>query len=280
MRRWRDGHCHVRPARLGAGLRGLRAAVLIRHSREVELVDPPGRALGHQRAQGPQPPVGAGVQEGNVRCRVVTMKCASVPSLLASTRATMRRTVSPAGRPSAEPAPPSTRRCTVLVPAADIRRLTVTRRVIASDGLPAPSGRSRSRCRISASTWPQSCGRIGAAPCSSTRAPARPHHRSARAGQLLLDQPFPDPIPDPHLDRVRPSFPEKHRPVVFRPHAVGCHGVIAAGTAGAGPGWLNKPELTPSNSNHFRDGTRGSTISRLANRHPGDFRTRGRKNEK
>ena len=37
---------------------------------------------------------------------------------------------------------------------------------------------------------------------------------SQRDGQFLLDQLFdeaPDPIPDPRLDRVRPSFPQKQR---------------------------------------------------------------------
>ncbi|MGE5442791.1 MAG: hypothetical protein ACM3Q0_07070, partial [Bacteroidota bacterium] len=39
------------------------------------------------------------------------------------------------------------------------------------------------------------------------------------------------------------------------PHAIGCHGVISAG-ATTGPGWLNKPEITPPpNSNHSPDGT-------------------------
>ena len=55
---------------------------------------------------------------------------------------------------------------------------------------------------------------------------------SQRDGQFLLDQLFdeaPDPIPDPRLDRVRPSFPQKQLRVVFRPHAIGCHGVISAG---------------------------------------------------
>ena len=32
-------------------------------SQRVELGDPPGRALGHQRPQAPQQPIGAGVQE-------------------------------------------------------------------------------------------------------------------------------------------------------------------------------------------------------------------------
>ena len=55
---------------------------------------------------------------------------------------------------------------------------------------------------------------------------------SQRDGQLLLDQLFdeaPDPIPDPRLDRVRPSFPQKQRRVVHSRHAIRRHGVISAG---------------------------------------------------
>ena len=47
--------------------------------------------------------------------------------------------------------------------------------------------------------------------------PALVPSSSQRGGQLLLDQLFdeaPDPIPDPRFDRVRPSFPQKQRPVV------------------------------------------------------------------
>ena len=51
-------------------------------------------------------------------------------------------------------------------------------------------------------------------------------------GQLFLDQLFDeaaDPIPDPRLDRVGPSFPEKQRRLVHRRRAIRRHGVISAG---------------------------------------------------
>ncbi len=82
---------------------------------------------------------------------------------------------------------------------------------------------------------------------------------SQRRGQLFLDQFFdeaPDPIPDPRFDRVRPSFPEKQRAVVFRPSCYPSSWRNLRRRDNAGPGWLNKPEITPpSNSNHFPDGT-------------------------
>ena len=76
-------------------------------------------------------------------------------------------------------------------------------------------------------TGRQAVGRTYFAPMSAFVPPP-----SQRDGQFLLDQLFdeaPDPIPDPRLDRVRPSFPQKQLRVVFRPHAIGCHGVISAG---------------------------------------------------
>src|SRR5512134_1169713 len=51
-------------------------------------------------------------------------------------------------------------------------------------------------------------------------------------GQLLLNQLFdenPDPIPNSHLDRVGPGFPQKQRRLVRRRRAIRRHGVISAG---------------------------------------------------
>ena len=80
-----------------------------------------------------------------------------------------------------------------------------------------------------------------------------------RHGQLLLDQPLDeaaDLLANARLDRVEPSLPEKQRRVA--PH-VSCYPSSwrdLRRRANAGPGWLNKPEITPPpNSNHFRDGT-------------------------
>ena len=101
---------------------------------------------------------------------------------------------------------------------------------------------------------------------------------SQRDGQFLLDQFFdeaPDPIPDPRLDRVRPSFPQKQLRVVSQSSCYPSSWRDLRRRDNAGPGWLNKPEITPPpNSNHSPDGTAPHRIRERPDRaHDGTITT-------
>src|SRR5205814_9400217 len=60
----------------------------------------------------------------------------------------------------------------------------------------------------------------------------------------FLDEP-PDPIPDSHLNRIKPPRAQKIRRRTWQLSAILLHGVFSIGVSTPSLAWRTKPEITP-----------------------------------